>query len=71
MSEQRSHWLTHGKFLLKSLLMLLQQLLRHSARKVSPQHTGIPGDVAPAPCPSSFLLVMLAMAVPLSLECFK
>lgn len=68
--KERSRWLTHCKFLLKSLLMLLLQLLRHTAGKVSPQHTGVPGDVTPAHYPSSFLLLMLAIAVPLSLECF-
>lgn len=43
-SEEKSHWWIHDKFLLKTFLMLLQQLLKYIPKKVSPQHTTVPGD---------------------------
>lgn len=60
------------KFLLKSALVLPQQLVIHIPRKDRPRHTTGPGEVItwPLPFPPRVLLLVLAMAVPLSLGCF-
>lgn len=60
------------KFLFKSILVLPQQLVIHIPRKDRPRHTTVPGEVItwPLPFPPHVLLLVLAMAVPLSLGCF-
>ena len=60
------------KFLLKSVLMLLQQLLNPIPRKDRPQHTTGLGDVIiwPSSFPPLALLLVLAVALHLSSGCF-
>lgn len=66
------HYYLFDKFVLKSLLMLLQQLLNYICRKHRPQHTTGTRHVMtwPPSFPSLALLLVLVVAVPLSLGCF-